>query len=64
MVLKPGAAATEEALVAWCRREMAVDKAPRRIRFIAALPKTGSGKILERVLREQAGTDRPRPGPG
>ena len=64
VVLEPGAAATEEALVEWCRREMAVYKAPRRIRFIAALPKTGSGKILERVLREQAGTDRPRPGPG
>lgn len=54
VVLKPGAAASEEELVRWCRGEMAVYKAPRRVRFVPALPKTGSGKILKRALREQA----------
>jgi acyl-CoA synthetase (AMP-forming)/AMP-acid ligase II len=42
---------TEEDLVAWCRAEMAVYKAPRRVRFVDALPKTASGKILKRALR-------------
>jgi acyl-CoA synthetase (AMP-forming)/AMP-acid ligase II len=45
---------TGEELAAWCRTEMAVYKAPRQFRFIDALPKTASGKILKRVLREQA----------
>ena len=38
----------------WCRNEMAVYKAPRAIRFVSALPKTASGKILKRYLRDQA----------
>jgi long-chain acyl-CoA synthetase len=54
VVLKPGAALTEAELIAWCRSEMAVYKAPRAVRFVPALPKTGSGKILKRALREQA----------
>ncbi len=54
VVLKPGAEVGEQELVEWSRKEMAVYKAPRRIRFVPALPKTGSGKILKRSLREQA----------
>jgi acyl-coenzyme A synthetase/AMP-(fatty) acid ligase len=45
---------TEAELVAWCRAEMAAYKAPRAVRFVATLPKTGSGKIVKRALREQA----------
>ena len=33
---------------------MAVYKAPRQFVFVDALPKTASGKLLKRVLREQA----------
>jgi fatty-acyl-CoA synthase len=33
---------------------MAVYKAPRAVRFVPTLPKTGSGKIVKRALREQA----------
>jgi long-chain acyl-CoA synthetase len=54
VVLKPGAALGERELIEWCRDEMAVYKAPRTIRFVAALPKTASGKILKRSLRDQA----------
>jgi len=54
VVLRPGATASEPELVAWCREEMAVYKAPRAIRFVPALPKTASGKTLKRQLREQA----------
>ncbi|HEY6051458.1 MAG TPA: long-chain fatty acid--CoA ligase, partial [Thermoanaerobaculia bacterium] len=44
----------EQEIADWCRSEMSVYKAPRAIRFIDALPKTASGKILKRILREQA----------
>ena len=54
VVRKPGARASESELVAWCREAMAVYKAPRAVRFVPALPKTASGKILKRELREQA----------
>ncbi len=56
VVLKPDAKGTvsEEQLVEWCCANMAVYKAPRQVRFVDALPKTASGKVLKRVLREQA----------
>jgi acyl-CoA synthetase (AMP-forming)/AMP-acid ligase II len=54
VVLKPGAALTADALIAHCRRTLASYKIPRRIEFSAVeLPKTGSGKILKRALRER-----------
>ncbi len=43
---------TESDIVGWCRSEMAVYKAPRTVRFVDALPKTSSGKILKRALRD------------
>ncbi len=54
VVRRAGAAATERELVEWCRAEMAIYKAPRVVRFVDTLPKTGSGKIVKRTLREQA----------
>ena len=59
VVLKPDAHGKmrEEQIAEWCRAEMAVYKAPRRIRFVESLPKTASGKVLKRVLREQARAD-------
>jgi acyl-CoA synthetase (AMP-forming)/AMP-acid ligase II len=45
---------SEGQMVEWCRNEMAVYKAPRRIAFVDALPKTASGKILKGPLREKA----------
>jgi acyl-CoA synthetase (AMP-forming)/AMP-acid ligase II len=56
VVLRPEARekVTEQTLVQWCRSEMAVYKAPRQIRFIDALPRTASGKILKRALRDAA----------
>jgi acyl-CoA synthetase (AMP-forming)/AMP-acid ligase II len=56
VVLKPEAKGTtsEQQLCDWCRTEMAVYKAPRLIAFVDALPKTASGKLLKRVLREEA----------
>jgi long-chain acyl-CoA synthetase len=53
VVLKPGTAVTADDLISHCRRLLANYKVPRRIEFSeAALPKSGSGKILKRILRE------------
>jgi fatty-acyl-CoA synthase len=43
----------EAALIAWCREKMAAYKVPRVIEFVAALPKSGSGKIQWRELQER-----------
>jgi len=56
VVLRPEAKGKvrEEEIAQWCRTEMAVYKAPRHVRFVDTLPKTASGKILKRLLRDQA----------
>ena len=43
---------TEEDILAWCRDNMAVYKAPRLVAFVDALPKSGSGKVMWRSLQE------------
>jgi fatty-acyl-CoA synthase len=43
---------TEEDILAWCRDNMAVYKAPRLVSFVDALPKSGSGKVMWRSLQE------------
>ncbi len=51
--LKPGATATTEELIAWCRKHLAGYKCPRYIVF-AELPKTSTGKIQKFRLRDMA----------
>ena len=51
--LKPGAAATEAEIVAWCREHLASFKCPRTIVF-TEVPKTSTGKIQKFRLREMA----------
>jgi long-chain acyl-CoA synthetase len=57
---RPGAAVTADDVVTACRGALAGYKRPRRVMFVDELPKTGSGKILRRTLRDQlwAGRDR------
>jgi len=52
IVKKPGADVTAEQLVAWSRENMAPYKTPRHVRFIDALPATGAGKVLRRMLKD------------
>jgi long-chain acyl-CoA synthetase len=52
--LKPGQSVDEEALIAFCKERMAAYKYPRQIEFVEELPKTASGKILRRELRDRA----------
>lgn len=51
--LKPGATATIEELEAHCRTHLATYKRPREIGVVGDLPKTPSGKILRRLLRDE-----------
>jgi long-chain acyl-CoA synthetase len=50
VVLKEGQRATEEELIAFCRKSLAAYKVPKFVEFRDALPKTNVGKILRRVL--------------
>ncbi len=54
IVLKDSAAATGDEVIAFCRERLAVYKAPAAVAFVKELPKSATGKILKRVLREQA----------
>src|SRR5438477_1060104 len=61
VILKPGKTLTAEELIAYCRRSLANFKVPRSIEFSQIeLPKSGSGKILKRVLREHFWTHQER----
>ncbi|HTO71430.1 MAG TPA: o-succinylbenzoate--CoA ligase [Myxococcota bacterium] len=50
LVLRAGCSAGEAELVEFCRARLAGYKLPRRIRFVPALPRTESGKLLRRAL--------------
>ena len=53
VVLKPGETATEEEILNFCRQNLAKYKVPTRVEFRDGLPKSSSGKILRRILRQQ-----------
>ena len=40
-------------IIDWCRDNMAVYKVPRAVEFLEALPKSGAGKVMWRLLQEQ-----------
>ncbi len=41
---------TEDDIINWCKENMATYKRPREVEFKDALPKSGAGKILKRLL--------------
>ena len=51
--LRPGASASAEELIEWCRQHLARFKVPRHIVF-AEVPKTSTGKIQKFRLRDMA----------
>jgi long-chain acyl-CoA synthetase len=54
VVLKPGMNMTADELTGHCRKSLANYKVPRRVEFLETdLPKSGSGKVLKRLLRER-----------
>ncbi len=52
VVLRPGAAITEDDLRTHCRERLAGYKTPSRIRFVDTLPRNTIGKLLRREVRE------------
>jgi len=54
VVLKRDATLTTDELVAFCRRSLASYKVPKRVEFSETdLPKSSSGKVLKKTLRER-----------
>jgi fatty-acyl-CoA synthase len=54
VVLREGASATEDDIIAFARDNMAHFKAPSGVTFVGELPKTATGKIQKFVLRKGA----------
>jgi len=58
VVPQPGASLVEGDVIDFARKHLAGYKVPRSISFLDELPRTGSGKILKRTLREPFWKDR------
>jgi long-chain acyl-CoA synthetase len=56
VVLRLGAQASVDELTAFAREHLAGYKLPRSIDFVSDLPRTPSGKVLKRELRERFGS--------
>jgi acyl-CoA synthetase (AMP-forming)/AMP-acid ligase II len=55
VVPKAGQALSADDVIAYCRANIAAYKVPARVDIVTELPKSPTGKILKRVLRDQAG---------
>jgi long-chain acyl-CoA synthetase len=54
IVLKPGQHATAEEMTAFCKERLAIYKVPKQFVFRDELPKSLIGKVIRRVLRDEA----------
>jgi fatty-acyl-CoA synthase len=61
VVAKPGSSVTEAELIEFCRSHIAHYKCPRSIEFVESLPKTATGKVLKKNLRQAYGAGRQAP---
>jgi acyl-CoA synthetase (AMP-forming)/AMP-acid ligase II len=52
VILKNQMNISEEALIAWCKENMANYKVPRTIKFVDKLPTNAAGKIMKFELKE------------
>jgi long-chain acyl-CoA synthetase len=53
IVCKAGETVTEAEIIAFCRQQLADYKIPRVVLFVDSIPKSPTGKILKRVLRDE-----------
>ena len=53
VVLKEGKTATEEEIIAFCKQNLARFKAPKSVDFTDSLPKTASGKISRKEIKDK-----------
>jgi acyl-CoA synthetase (AMP-forming)/AMP-acid ligase II len=63
VVPRPGADPDPAALLAWVAERVSPHKRLRAVRFAEAIPRTPSGKLLRRALRDGARRDDPRRAP-
>ena len=54
VVLKEGESALKEEIMGFCKERLAKYKVPKKVEFKKEIPKTPVGKVLRRVLREEA----------
>jgi acyl-CoA synthetase (AMP-forming)/AMP-acid ligase II len=54
VVPRPGAAPTEDEIIAFCRDRLANYKVPRSVRIVETLPRNAGGKVLKTQLREES----------
>jgi len=57
VVPMPGREIVAQDIIAFCKRELAPYKAPKRVVIMEALPRNPSGKILKSLLRKQLGAN-------
>ena len=55
LVKAPDVETTEEEIIAACKEKLAGYKVPKKVAFVAELPRTLTGKILKKDLRQQYG---------
>ncbi len=53
VVLKEGMSVSEKEIIEFCKQNLARYKAPKSVSFLPSLPKTGSGKIFKKALRDE-----------
>lgn len=58
VALRAGVEVTAEEILAFCAERLAKFKTPKVLRFVDALPRNPSGKVLKRELRDQEKTTR------
>jgi acyl-CoA synthetase (AMP-forming)/AMP-acid ligase II len=56
VALRPGHKVTEDEIISYCKKHIAGYKAPKSVDFVSELPKTGSGKIYKKGLKERYGS--------
>lgn len=54
VVLKEGTQLRPEDVIDWCKEKLAAYKTPVRVDMVKELPKSATGKILKRMLRQQS----------
>jgi len=57
VALKEGERVTEEEVISFCKQNLARFKAPKSVDFVDSLPKTASGKISRKELRDRCQAD-------
>ncbi len=60
VVLKEGMTATEEEIIHICKERLASYKKPKSVEFREELPRSPTGKILKRKIREEFWASRDR----